>query len=384
MRRATVTTLFMILALVVMTIATLLLYFCRTNEATFKVNKREIAAAFVQCHDFFEENSNHLANFTATAAFTTVTAAPPTAIENSLSTFDNEIQVDTKRNMKERVAVCVTGQPRTLNLSTTDPDFPLTWGSMRNAKGTPMDGGTVAGSIQKNLFTPLEKYGFDVFMYISTPQASKHFRQDNPVRYPEPGNCIACEPLRPKNTSNHLFCTVRLELEVRVAMPETFENYYYAGEHKKQVQLLHQLQDQLKCFQQVKAVSKYNNITYSHIARLRPDTQMIEPFPSLETLDFGEPGSRKILYHSKKNCCCGNEDSFSIGTYDVMSTYLSRYNTLQGLPKEIALKDPEKQWTAENFLVRELARVDNASFVGRDEINACIVKPVSRKATGDM
>jgi hypothetical protein len=236
----------------------------------------------------------------------------------------------------------------------------------------------------------LEEYGFDVFMYVSVAERNETEKGDgsgktrDKVRYPIIGDNTTCEPLRPQNQSNRLFCSVAREPHLVAAFPETYKNYWYGDSPKFSTQLLHQLRDQLLCLHQVEAQGGIAK--YSHMIRLRPDLQIRRPLPPMYTLDFGQPHQRKILCGGLNWCCCGNEDIFSVSTYDVMRTYTSRYNTLQSLPAEIALSTTgyyNGKWTAETFLKGELARVEKASFVFDRRIAACTVRPISRKNSGD-
>jgi hypothetical protein len=77
-------------------------------------------------------------------------------------------------NSKGRVAIIVSGQPRTLLMDKdTDPDYPETFDPQMNidrekynipVKQMP----SIAESFHSNLFATFEEHGFDVFMSIAT------------------------------------------------------------------------------------------------------------------------------------------------------------------------------------------------------------------------
>jgi hypothetical protein len=201
-----------------------------------------------------------------------------------------------------RVAVCVTGQVRTLTTPLTDPSFPNQWDRMR-AYGHPKDLDlTVGQSIQQNLYPALMKHGFDVYMVIST--------SGKVPDEPAVGDIRACEPLRPPGDGNQLFCQVIREVLPVPAMPdiEAWAHYYYPNE--KQIgQLLLQAKDQQRCLSMIHAQQRSygRHENYTHMVRLRPDTLVRQRIPPVEHLDFSskEPAHRAILIVSKKACCCG-------------------------------------------------------------------------------
>lgn len=116
----------------------------------------------------------------------------------------------------QRVAVCVTGQLRTLTLDPKDPSYPKAWGPM-STRYLPEANISVAESIQQNLYPKLvattsTTTELDVFMYVSTRERNEH--------EPKVGNLSACMPLRPRIKNGNLFCHVVREEEDFAVFPK--------------------------------------------------------------------------------------------------------------------------------------------------------------------
>ncbi|CAF1639348.1 unnamed protein product, partial [Didymodactylos carnosus] len=127
--------------------------------------------------------------------------------ENSTQFFPQQSSPLLTQSLKDntctsRVAVCVSGQPRTLNMT-----LPVSLSVIRYAPTlynsgpikTHIDSNlTNADNIQAFLFENLP--AFDVFMYVSTTE--------NHPRLPRVGDTSVCELLRPKLVSNKLLCEI--------------------------------------------------------------------------------------------------------------------------------------------------------------------------------
>ena len=293
-----------------------------------------------------------------------------------------------------RVAVCVTGQPRTMAMPPDDPDYPANWGPMRVPKGTPMPAKlnmTCAQTLHANLYPTLATRGFDVFMLITTLPSDTS--QKHNLRMVKPEDLSACDPLRPTDSTNELFCRVEVEPDLSGDLREAapFWNRYSYNDHKHKIQLLHQLWDQRECLRMVEETGR----DYSHIIRLRPDSQMRKPLPTLQSLDFGSTLSTKRTLFSvgKQICCCGNEDWFLVGTTDAMSVFFQRYDFLmavQGVPDDkLAVMAPsltKQAWAAVPFALDALQRSNPALSIQvntqSSQIDNCLVKPKSRATAG--
>ncbi len=261
-----------------------------------------------------------------------------------------------------RVAVCVSGQIRTLTTPVSDPYFPRKWGSMRS--DIPLGQMTVAESIRKNLYP---KLGFpDVFMYVSTKES---------MREPKTGNASVCDPLR--SQSGHLECKVPLENRLRVATIPIWNSFRFGkGRDNVAVQgLLQQLRGMFECHRAVEKYAKKNGITYDWLVRLRPDVY-VHSFPSLQALARDIDGPT-VWYASRKRCCCGNEDWFGVAPTKWMHEYFDRFLYLQ--QRDWA---GNWTWTAERFLRIHLDLM-GVRLRPHDGIHACVVKPTYRRSRSD-
>ena len=106
-----------------------------------------------------------------------------------------------------------------------DPDYPANWGPMRVPKGTPVPAKldmTCAQTLHANLYPTLAKRGFDVFMLITTLPSNtgqKHNLRKHNLRMVKPGDLSACDPLRPTDSTNELFCRVEVADPARSLFP---------------------------------------------------------------------------------------------------------------------------------------------------------------------
>lgn len=290
------------------------------------------------------------------------------------ATVSQKLQSASAKRQNGRVAVCISGQPRTLKMQIDEENYPKSWAPMTCNVSTPIIHGPVYQTIQDKLYTTLEKYGFDVFMYVSSPG-------DEMLRTPSAGDRDVCEPLRPPNSTNKLFCSVEKEIRWRWKAP-IMDEYWYPDDHG--INGLHQqLYGMYKCNEMRKQYTSETGIDYDYIIRLRPDTSFLGVFPGLEDLDFANIGDRssKIFHAHKGTCCCGNEDWFGIGRTDEMDKYLDR---LLYLPHQDLLGwKLHPRWTAEQYLDTFLRLYANSQLIDEPKIQACLVKPLDRRTHGD-
>lgn len=259
-----------------------------------------------------------------------------------------------------RVAVCVSGQLRTLTLA---PDAPLhhrSWGPMRVRAGAlpPRPLMSVAESVQRSLFAPLAALGYavDVFMLVESEAA-------------------ACEPLRPP-APGRLFCRVARDAPLP-DMPRAFRRAFVYGGTERYVQgLLQQLHGQRECNRARRAEGPH-----AWVVRTRPDLY-VHTFPS--RLPDEED---TVWFANNVTCCCGNEDSFGLGRPRAMDLYLDRLSQLMsgddgGLRNSSAFLAGPGHWTSETYLVRLLGD-HGVALRPHAELQACLVKPRSRHSPSD-
>lgn len=259
-----------------------------------------------------------------------------------------------------------------------DPAYPEAWKPMRVADGVgpPKSYGPAAISVQEKLFAQLDRYGFDVFMYVQTPGEGR--------RTPEVGDLEACEPFRPRGEGNRLECLVEKEEPwggLASRDHSLWDQYYYP--HDYGVNGFYQQHYGLYKSNEMRRIyEKRTGIKYDYVIRLRPDTVMLEPFPAIEDLKFKrDDGTHLVLYATLGMCCCGNEDWFGIGPAEVMDIYMNRFlymplRTYQGWHLG-------KRWTSEQFLEQFVKLYAGAEIYGEEQIKACLIKPKDRRGFGD-
>lgn len=276
------------------------------------------------------------------------------------TSFENPLDHDTHN--AANVAVCVSGQLRSLNLSITDRNHPRSWHGMRSSLPPPNT--TVAETIQKVLYPKLGTP--DVFVVVSSRETPHE---------PKVGDLNACEPLRPPK--GYFSCSIRRESNVNISYEsELWDEFLLAKESRNgtiYIQgLLQQLKGMYECYQEIERYSTQKMKRYDWIVRLRPDSYFLE-FPTLSDLTSQDSSGNVVWYASRKHCCCGNEDSFGIGPENVMRAYLERFVHLQQVPFALG-----QRWNAEKFLQLYL---ESKGMALRENPNmhVCKVKPLSRK-----
>lgn len=259
------------------------------------------------------------------------------------------------------VAVCVSGQVRTLDMGVDDPFHPNEWLGMQSNMSSPNM--TVAESIQRNLFSKLGNP--DVFMSVSTNEKE---------REPKVGDLSVCEPLRPKG--GDLFCEVVKEKHIGIHNWDMWKEFLLYKISDKQEGMilvngfLQQLKGMLDCYTMMKRHSVRSGKRYDWVVRMRPDNYMVS-FPSLEKLATAskEP---TIWYGSFRVCCCGNEDRFGIGRAEWMERYFDRFLYLQQTDWGYT-----KSFNAEGFL-ETILQLNGIKLKQHAEIKMCTVKPTYR------
>lgn len=274
------------------------------------------------------------------------------------------------------VAVCVSGQVRTLNMSVDSPLHSRGWYGMKNVT-LPPPNMTVAESIQRVLYPKLGGSP-DVFMVVSTRETE---------REPRVGDLSVCEPLRPP-APGHLSCEVPREVEEPLTdlegLWESFMLYYQSKPSERLMiaqGFLQQLKGMYECHRTIRKHSIATGKVYDWIVRVRPDNYMAR-MPDLG--EFVRDARRKptVWYGSFGVCCCGNKDRFGIAPARLMEPYLDRFLYFQKLNWTMkGIWDKKKQRTAfsaERFLDSVLSDHGIALRM-HPNIHVCTVKPADRK-----
>ena len=272
---------------------------------------------------------------------------------------------------KFRVAVLISGQPRTLIMNFDNPHFPKGLEQMNlDASFPSLDfiekEAPVVASFHNFLYPSLKS--FDVFFMISIPSeidVETRKRQAD----------VYCNALRPNDTKTRIVCKAESDIIIPYS-PEIMKNFFYSGEKVYENGLLQQLYGLYYVNRMRKIHELKTGTRYSHMMRVRPDIIFAQKFPPLQSLDFGRINTPNILYASSA-CCCGNEDWFGIGAVDIMDRYFDRISTLF---QTFDAHWRDDVWSAESFLISFLER-HNAKLSMESRIVACVVKPTNRRAS---
>lgn len=283
-------------------------------------------------------------------------------LKNIIADCDRTEKCTIRSNLPLNVAVCVSGQLRTLTMRTTDENHPKSWHPMRAS--IPYPNQSVAESIQRNLYPKLNKP--DIFMVISTRQSE---------REPKQGDISVCEPLRPDG--GYLSCSVPLEKRMESIGNESFWEDFAYPTYVGIQGILQQMKGMHDCYKQIQKHSIATGKKYEWIVRLRPDMYIYE-FPSIEHLNSVKNIDKKILNANRKACCCGNEDTFAVGKYDLMGPFLERFVHLQH--GEIFSKGT--RFTSESHLLKYM-KERGVTLEEHPMIKTCLVKPKYRKTLSE-
>lgn len=272
---------------------------------------------------------------------------------------------------EKRVAILISGQPRSLGLNSADPLFPTNLDPMTLSEKfpeyRPSGYAAVARSIQENLYQTLSN--FDVFFLVEFPEGT-------PQDIMAERGATYCDLLKPTDSKNQLVCDIKIELPVHADHNSVvWANFVYAGQEKLILGLLHQLYGMYQVNKMRKEFELTHAIKYEYMIRLRPDVGVFKSFPSVTTLNFGVRSAPKVLTASKA-CCCGNEDWFGVGRTEVMDLYFDRYLHIQATYNEWV--NDSQVWAAEHFVELFIKNRLNASLEFHPEIFACVVKPTNR------
>lgn len=283
------------------------------------------------------------------------------AVKYTVSGYRNDdiqiLKTDNRHSIGFRTAVCVSGQLRTLTMLPSNKYHPKSWDPM--SASIPFPNQSVAESIQANLFPKLSTT--DVFMSVSTRETS---------REPRRGDLKSCEPLRPRR--GLLKCQVQIEEEVTSIGNESYWKYFSNPSTKAIKGFLQQLKGMNDCYRMIEKHINSTGTRYDWIVRLRPD-MYIHEFPNIEDLVTERDINRTIFYSSKNTCCCGNEDTFAFGSYQVMVPLLERLVHFQ---YSNIFSDGE-QFSSETHLIKYLNE-KGIDLKEHSSIKACLVKPTYR------
>jgi hypothetical protein len=240
-----------------------------------------------------------------------------------------------------RIAICVSGQLRSGNLTWTSGHIHQNAGARMFGDGDPA---TPVKTIIENMFKPLINLnhtieGVDVFMYITAHpgQPNSTFWDGDPFNFePSPGDTTVCNPFSNDpffhGTGNKIFCLVEEEKQLITPILENnlyiWKSYTYRFTRGAKEQVLQQYYGMYRANLMAKQYALYTNTVYSHKIRVRPDTAVVKPFPPLSALDFGPKAgcpNGQIWYANKVIFKTGNEDWFNIGTTQNMDHLLDRY-----------------------------------------------------------
>ena len=287
-----------------------------------------------------------------------------------LTTARGAPETRSARASKARVAVCFSGQPRSLLLKPADALYKRDgWGMRVSAPltGSPasdLGGHSLAELVHLNLYPSVCGGGSNnvagslcsIFVVIG-------------VKDPEQERAAqaACTALRPNSSGADFLCeTYDESREVLLwADSPVWRRYYYTAD-RQHGGLLQQLYGMFRCHEAMVRHEIETGERFDLVMRARLDSAFFAPFPDPFSLDVGTPGARRFLVMDKRVCCCGNEDWFGFGERDVMGHYLRRFLHLQQLPfaghynppGDTTRNLPAGKWDAEGFLLQHMAEVN--------------------------
>lgn len=262
------------------------------------------------------------------------------------------------RDKENRVAICLNGQLRSAN---------LTWDRVLQNQHRKMfgkdDPPTTAATIVENMFRPIaHDHGLDVYMYLTAhPEHDGSSWDGRPESFePSVGNPFACNVFSNNdifnNTGNRFFCLIEPEVELMNPFVKHFamwSNYTYNSRDGFNEQVLQQLYALYRSNLAAKQYAIANQIHYKYKLRVRPDTAVVKPFPSLSTIPFEAPNGRNckrnIYFANKVIYKNGNEDWFNIGYAEDMDKLLDRFVDLTS--SYFIHNSPHYYWDLENHLL---------------------------------
>lgn len=257
-----------------------------------------------------------------------------------------------------RIAICLTGQLRSSNLSWTSGHLVQNAAFRMFGRGDPP---TPAATIVEWLFKPLAKlHGVDVFMYLTAhPDQNNSAWDGRPETYEAAvGDMRACQIFSDnevfRNTGNRFFCIIEPEVQLMdyfAARLPQWRTYGKPLNHNEQA--LQQLYSLYRANLAAKQHAVIAEVQYSHKIRLRPDTAVVKPFPPLTALKFIGGSNRgcntTIFFANKVIYRNGNEDWFNIGLAADMDILLDRY--IEFISTPFIHNSRKDWWDLENHLL---------------------------------
>jgi hypothetical protein len=146
-----------------------------------------------------------------------------------------------------------------------------------------------------------------------------------------------------KHPNAQVFCKVEQEQPVKVDdyIPAALQKTYWYGSNYKYLNgLTQQLLGLQGCWNMAAEHSITTNTQYKYFLRLRPDNAVFDPIPPLEVFS----DTHALYIPSIKYHCCGNEDIFSVSSWEVAEQLMNRLPKLQEQSVITQLQQPVPAW----------------------------------------
>lgn len=326
-----------------------------------------------------------------------------------------------------RVAVVISGQPKTLLLHKSDARLPqFTWNGVRRypetnnnlpsdeqraslRKNTPvglelmppsapwprniLDGlganATVAEALHLYFFAHLPRH--DVFWFTAVPKW---------VSITDEEINSFCETLKPRVEQTDFICKVEPHEnhEVRHEAWATVWTTFIDQSEARVRGTLDMLYGMYRANELRKEHERKIGIFYTHIVRLRPDILFWSPFPASEVFKYESDVVRIV---ARTTSCCGLENNFAAGPTSIMDTFLRGFEIIQEAsawdawrsPNRIAWRDSGRpvgpggnsrpdSWWHEDFAAA-LVREHGGRFLEVPEIKCALLRG-NLTCTGEM
>ena len=290
------------------------------------------------------------------------------------------------QSSNHRTAVCITGRHRVVHASWKSPDEMITNDPHFPKQFIGNEGGPTTNIIN-NIFEPLSKTGFDVFMIVNHVESSivkEHLTGST--------NESACSAFReshvfdhsmPSNNGegNNFFCLI--EREEKLADAFIKRNPIWQSFVMKT--LPHAIEGHLqqaysvqRCNAAIKNYEAAVGINYKYKMRLRSDMVWLKPIPDVRRLNFSDVSDpvkcmRQLFVTTRSTFPGGNEDTYAFGLSEDMDVRMNHYDYLTIYSSKI-ISNLGQHWTNEISVIQML-KLYNLCLKFDESFQAVVIRP---------